>query len=110
MTATTAWAEETNDGIVTSWLPLTTAFTAQSACWSKYRLEGFRLVAFDPAYGNDDETSVICGPRPVTLWWETPGIDGTAISLGPLMCPDSWVTVATSIRSSTSTNIMCCPS
>ncbi|KAI1380805.1 hypothetical protein F4677DRAFT_198805 [Hypoxylon crocopeplum] len=112
---TTAYPAVTSNGAVTSFVPLTTTFTPSSRCGEYFRLNGPSLVAFDPGYGLDVDTAVRCVPSAVTTWWEQGrlGVDGeghTAISLGPLVCPYEWQTVATSIEDESSTLAMCCPS
>ncbi|KAK2036794.1 hypothetical protein LZ31DRAFT_482792, partial [Colletotrichum somersetense] len=75
----------------------------------------FSLVAYDPGFGLDIDSRVRCAPAAVTTWWEQGrlGINGgeghTAVSIGPLVCPDRWNTVATSVKDEMSTLAMCCP-
>lgn len=106
---------ETNGGDVTSWIPLTTTWPSSSGCDSSFRLNGPSLVAFDPGYGLEIDTAVKCQPPAVTTWWEQ-GLLGkgafsghTAVSILPLTCPESFSTVATSIKDQSSTLAMCCP-
>ncbi|KAI1772811.1 hypothetical protein F4818DRAFT_443695 [Hypoxylon cercidicola] len=111
---TTVYPAVTNNGAVTSFVPLATVFTPSAGCSEYFRLNGPSLVAFDPGYGLDIDTDVRCLPSAVTTWWEQgrlggDGEDHTAISLGPLVCPDEWQTVASSVEMS-STLAMCCPS
>jgi hypothetical protein len=106
---------ETNNGDVTSWIPLTSTFTPSSGCESIFRLNGPSLVAFDPGYGIDIDENVKCVPSAVTTWWEQArlgvgGDDHTALSIQPLICPDLWTTVATYVKDTFTTQIMCCPS
>lgn len=107
---------ETNGGQVTSWIPLTTAWSASPDCSSIYRLNGPSLVAFDPGYGLDIDPGVTCQPAAVTTWWEQARLGGgrydshTAVSILPLKCPEDFSTVATSIKDGSSTLAMCCPS
>lgn len=107
---------ETNGGVVTSWIPLTTSFASVSGCSNSYMLEGPSLVAFDPGYGLSINSEATCQPSAVTTWWEQGRLGGgsgpghTAVSILPLTCPDGWSTVATSISDSTTTQAMCCPS
>ncbi|KAF2442019.1 hypothetical protein P171DRAFT_487282 [Karstenula rhodostoma CBS 690.94] len=106
---------ETNGDDVTSWIPLTAVFTPSSGCESAFRLNGSSLVAFDPGYGLDIDPAVKCVPSAVTTWWEQArlgvgGSEHTALSIQPLTCPYLWTTVATFIKDSTTTQIMCCPS
>ncbi|KGO75606.1 hypothetical protein PITC_050360 [Penicillium italicum] len=106
---------ETNSGTVTSYVPLTTTWTPPSECYTKYRLDGPSLMAFDPAYGLDVETGLVCGPPAMTTWWEQGllgdhGSYATRISIGPMSCPDNWSTLASSTKDSSSILQMCCPS
>ncbi|KAH9988826.1 hypothetical protein F4779DRAFT_610745 [Xylariaceae sp. FL0662B] len=107
---------ETSSGVVTSFIPLTTAFTPSVECTSYFRLNGPSLVAFDPGYGLDINTDVRCAPSAVTTWWEQGRFGGgsdtdhTAVSLGPLTCPDEWTTLASSVKEKSSTLALCCPS
>ncbi|KAI0475656.1 hypothetical protein GGR56DRAFT_695430 [Xylariaceae sp. FL0804] len=113
--ATMIYPAVTSSGVVTSFIPLTTVFTPSAGCSGRYRLDGPSLVAFDPGYGLDIDPDVRCAPSAVTTWWEQGrlGFDGaghTAISLGPLTCPDDWITVASSVgEDRSSTLAMCCP-
>lgn len=112
---TTVYPAVTSNGAVTSFVPLTTTFTPSTGCSEYFRLNGPSLVAFDPGYGLDIDTNVRCLPSAVTTWWEQGRLGGddeghTAISLGPLVCPDEWRTVASSIDDKSSTLAMCCPS
>ena len=106
---------ETNNGVVTSWIPLSTAWPSSSGCADSFRLDGPSLMAFDPGYGLNVNPSVTCEPPEVTTWWEQGLLGGgdssghTAVSIGPLVCPESFVTVATSIKNYSSTLAMCCP-
>ena len=112
---TALYPAETNNGVVTSWIPLTTVFIPSASCSDEFRLNGPSLVAFDPGYGLDINPNVVCAPPAVTTWWEQgrlgqgddPG--HTAASLGPLTCPDAWKTVVSSIKDHSSTLAMCCP-
>ncbi|KAI3324154.1 hypothetical protein HD806DRAFT_61599 [Xylariaceae sp. AK1471] len=112
---TQLYPAETSSGVVTSFIPLTTVFTHSVDCSSYFRKNGPSLVAFDPGYGLDIDSNVRCVPSAVTTWWEQ-GLFGesndeghTAVSLGPLMCPDAWATVVSSIKNGISTHAMCCP-
>ncbi|KAH6641806.1 hypothetical protein F5144DRAFT_148954 [Chaetomium tenue] len=106
--------ETDEDGVVTSWVPLTTTFTPSVGCESKFRLNGMSLVAYDPGYGLDIDSRVKCQPPAVTTWWEQGRLgrgndEGhTAASIGPLKCPNAWGTVAMSVNG-ISTHAMCCP-
>ncbi|KAN0104457.1 hypothetical protein V8E51_010202 [Hyaloscypha variabilis] len=58
--------QETNVGEVTAWIPLTTDFSWSSACTGQFRLDGPSLMAFDPGYGLEVDTNVICQAPAVT--------------------------------------------
>jgi hypothetical protein len=106
--------ETDGDGVVTSWVPLTTTFTPSVGCESNFRLNGMSLVAYDPGYGLDIDIKVKCQPPAVTTWWEQGRLGRgnderhTAASIGPLKCPNAWETVAMSVDG-ISTHAMCCP-
>ncbi|KAI0518052.1 hypothetical protein F5B22DRAFT_601534 [Xylaria bambusicola] len=104
-----------SSGTITSFLPLTTIFTPSIECSRYFRLNGPSLVAFDPGYGLDINSSVRCAPSAVTTWWEQGRLgdnneDHTALSLGPFTCPYQWSTVVSSVENQSSTHAMCCPS
>lgn len=111
----TSYPAETNSGTVTSYLPLTTAWPSSSGCASIYRLNGPSLVAWDPGYGLDVNSDVVCDAPEVTTWWEQ-GLLGnggtlpTRISLGPFTCPEAFSTMKSSVKDASSTLVMCCPS
>lgn len=101
-------------GAVTSFLALTTTFTVPSSCSNLFKDEGPSIVAFDPSWGLDIRPQDVCQPRAVTTWWNqgnlgTGGNDRTAVSLGPLLCPQGFSTVASWASDSSSTQAMCCP-
>lgn len=108
---------ETNSGVVTSFIPLTTTWKPPSSCLTKFRLDGPSLMAFDPAYGldNDVEPGAICGSPEMTTRWEQ-GLLGqggsykTRLSIGPMECPKGWSTLASSTRDSISVLQTCRPS
>ncbi|RHZ72042.1 hypothetical protein CDV55_106432 [Aspergillus turcosus] len=111
----TLYPAETNAGTVTSFIPLTTAWPSSSGCGSYFRLDGPSLMAYDPGYGLAIDTNVICAPPAVTTWWEQGLLDGgnqyhTAVSIGPMTCPEAFSTVVTSVKDGISTLAMCCPS
>ncbi|KAB8255367.1 hypothetical protein BDV32DRAFT_142082 [Aspergillus pseudonomiae] len=111
----TLYPAETSDGTVTSFIPLTTVWLPPSGCASYFRLNGPSLVAWDPGYGLDIDTNVRCAPSAVTTWWEQGALGGggsehTAVSIGPLTCPENFSTVASSVKNGSSTLAMCCPS
>jgi len=109
-----AYPADTSNGAVVRYIPLTTTFTPTQGCSRLFRLNGPSLVAYDPGYGLDIDKRVVCQPSAVTSWWEQARLgvgdtDHTAVSLGPLICPDQWATVASSVKDESSTLHMCCP-
>lgn len=107
--------QETNIGEATAWIPLTTAFSWSSACTGQFRLDGPSLMAFDPGYGLEVDTNVICQPPAVTTWWEQAKLGvatkagHTAASLQPMVCPMGFSTLASSVKDLSSTLALCCP-
>ncbi|TDZ40486.1 hypothetical protein C8035_v004146 [Colletotrichum spinosum] len=108
-------AETDKSGTITSFIALPTPSTPPSSCSTVFRLNGVSLVAYDPGFGIDIDTRVRCAPGAVTTWWEqgrlglNDGQGHTAVSIGPLACPDRRSTVASSVKDDTSTLAMCCP-
>lgn len=130
---------ETNNGLVTSWIPLTTGWSDLDHCSSAYVLytstsgqfvaaeNGILFqtttisdfVAFDYFWGIAYSSEPRCVPKEVTSWRsqfspygsesDRRTLTGPILSLMPLRCPDAWSTVATFIKSSISTQAMCCP-
>ncbi|KAJ2902384.1 hypothetical protein MKZ38_000630 [Zalerion maritima] len=112
--ASTYPAETGPSGDVTSFVPLTTRYTYSPSCSEAFRLNGPSLVAFDPGYGLDIDSDMICQPGAVTTWWEQARLginqdEHTAVSLGPMKCPSGWSTLASSTKDKSSTLAMCCP-
>lgn len=80
-----------------------------------------RFVAFDALWGIAVRMGNVCLPNEFTIWQTqfysgnyivdeySTGNSLTLTSLLPLSCPDAWSTVATFVRSSISTQVMCCP-
>ncbi|PMD32307.1 hypothetical protein L207DRAFT_572109 [Hyaloscypha variabilis F] len=104
---------ETHNGIVTSWIPLTSAYPSSSGCdtlwWS---VVVSTLAVWDPGYGLTVDSNVHCVPPPVTSWWDQANLGAnslTQLSIGPITCPVDYTTVATSIVDETSTFVACCP-
>lgn len=112
---TSLYPADTVSGVVMSFIPLTTVFTPPSSCSSIFRLDGASYMAFDPGYGLDIDEKVICQPPAVTTWWEQDNLGNaatghTAVSLGPLTCPQDWQTMESSVKDDLSTAAICCPS
>jgi len=112
---TTTRPPETNGGVVTTWLPVTSAWFSVSQCataiYSQQGGVGAVAIAFDPFYGLSIDTQLTCLPPAVTSWWnqvqQTPA--QTVTSLGPLVCPSQYTTGGSSIIDLISTSIACCP-
>lgn len=79
-------------------------------------------IAYDPLWGMTMiYPRVQCLPKEVITWrsqlyygedgdWgQHVKLVGPSMSLLPLICPDAWSTVATFIKLSISTQVMCCP-
>ena len=110
--ATTTYPPVTHGGTVTSWIPLTTAFPYSQGCescfWSYVQST---LAAWDPGVGISADTNLHCVPPAVTTWWDQDRLGDllTTTSIGPLTCPESFTTGATSVENGISTWIACCP-
>jgi len=107
-------APETNGRMVTSWLPVTTAFPSSPGCsdlvWSYVPNT---LAVWDPGYGISVDAEASCQPRAVTTWWDAERLGRnslTTLSLGPLTCPEAYYTARTSVKDPSSTFVGCCPS
>ncbi|KAI1341380.1 hypothetical protein F5Y15DRAFT_354893 [Xylariaceae sp. FL0016] len=104
---------ETNAGVVTSWIPITTAHPTQAGCDQHlWKFIPNTIAAWDPGYGMSVDPDATCHPKPVTTWWlqDRLGInDATVLSLGPLTCPQAYYTATASAKDSSSTFVACCP-
>lgn len=117
MTSVVTHPPETNGGLVTSWLPITSAWPSIAECatggiYSQIGSNGALAIADDPYYGVSIDTSLTCLPPVATSWWSqttaTPLL--TRISLGPIVCPGGYTTAITSAVNDISTFVACCPS
>jgi hypothetical protein len=117
MTSVAAHPPETNGGIVTSWLPLTSAWPSVAECatggiYSQIGANGALAIAYDPYYGMSIDRSLTCLPPFATAWWSqtttTPLLTHT--SLGPFVCPGGYTTATSSVVDDISTFVGCCPS
>ncbi|KAK6076789.1 hypothetical protein SCUP234_03200 [Seiridium cupressi] len=106
-TPTAYKAPETNGGIVTSWAPVTTDFTAASECSSLQFANNPPVVAgWDPGYGVSVDSRYTCHPKAVTTWWLAALLGtnaNTVFSLGPITCPPEYTTAGSSSKDATST-------
>ncbi|KAJ5898513.1 hypothetical protein N7504_008801 [Penicillium tannophilum] len=104
-------------GAVTSFVPLTTVFTANPVCselFVKFSSNTHGLMGYDPYYGNSIDPHYNCNPSVVSRWFKQSRSGGikpgeTGISMGPFSCPLGWSTLASQIKSSSSTLAECCP-
>ena len=78
---------ETHGGIVTSWIPVTSAWPSSPGCESKFwSVVESTLAAWDPGYGISVDRAVTCLPPAQTSWWDANWLGGngnTQLSLGP---------------------------
>jgi hypothetical protein len=113
MSSLSIYPPETHSGIVTSWIPVGTAFPSSSGCESLYwSFVPNTLAAWDPGYGISVDTNVKCVPPAETTWWDQNrlGVNSlTIVSLGPITCPSAYTTVTTTIENQSSTFVACCP-
>ncbi|KAI1778186.1 hypothetical protein F4818DRAFT_289064 [Hypoxylon cercidicola] len=104
---------ETNTGVVTSWIPITTAHPTHPGCESLiWKYNPTVLAAWDPGYGVEVDTDATCLPKPVTTWWlqdRFGPIKETVLSIGPVTCPQDYYTATTSKKDDSSTYVACCP-
>ena len=111
---------ELNKGVLTSWLPLTTAWPAHPACSTKAWVRFSQIIPsvaewpyiYDPAYAETVDDSVTCLPPRATSWWQganTHTNPVTSYSLGPIVCPEDYTTATTTVVSTGSTSVVCCP-
>lgn len=110
---------ELNNGVWTSWLPVTTAWTSQEVCntaaWARNGIQtspGFVPYIYDPAYAESVSNGLTCLPPQATTWWysgTTISNTITSYSMGPVVCPAAYETVSTVEVSGSSTSIICCP-
>jgi len=112
---TTTRAAELNNGIVTSWIPLTTpgpTFSAQcsSALYYMLGMQDPFIAGFDPYYGLSIEGSVTCLATEQTEWWFQSNSPATTFQLGPFACPSEYTTATIRAINSITTEVACCPS
>ena len=111
---TMARPAETNNGVTTSWLPMTTAWPSSAGCeksfWKKVST---LLVDWDPGYGLSVQHGLSCHPPEMTQWWNAPmlGVDtkATQYSMGPVVCPKAYTTATKSTMGGGRTLVGCCP-
>jgi hypothetical protein len=119
MTTVTTHPAELRNGVWTSWLPVTTAWTLQARCSTAAWVRGGLApddnawpYIYDPDYGLSVADTVTCLPPEATQWWNNETtVTGTITrwSIGPIVCPAAYTTEGTVIVSGSSTSVVCCP-
>lgn len=95
---------ETNAGITTSWLPMSTAWESKyPSDWYMWNPTETTLVAWDPDLGPR------CQPPEVESWWKSTSEVGRRLSIGPVVCPQAYSTAGTSVNQLGNTFVACCP-
>ncbi len=103
------------DGVLTTWLPMSTAWPSSEGCESSFwQVVSPTIAAWDPGYGIFVQPGLQCLPPQVTSWWDAVHLSSidfskTAISIGPVVCPEAYATAATSVNAASSTFVACCP-
>ncbi|KAJ5093559.1 hypothetical protein N7456_009420 [Penicillium angulare] len=116
---TSTYPPQETSGLTTTFLPLTTTWTAPEYCSTQYiGMNGtdgeLTYRAFDPFYHQFANTSATCHPTQILILKshhtgdDTSGYDWT--SLGPFICPGNWTSVAETLTKESSTQTACCPS
>ncbi|KAI0179229.1 hypothetical protein GGR52DRAFT_297444 [Hypoxylon sp. FL1284] len=104
---------ETNDDVVTSWVPITTAYPTQPGCANLlWKYVPNTIAGWDPGYGISVDTRASCLPNAVTTWWlqdHNGPIKETVLSIGPVTCPQDYYTATVSKKDALSTFVACCP-
>ncbi|TGO68019.1 hypothetical protein BOTNAR_0031g00040 [Botryotinia narcissicola] len=104
---------QTSSATITTWLPLSTAWTSTAACSSLVYVgsgkDAGKVFGWDPLYQAVLDTgSPRCFADEMASWWLEPS--SVTISLGPTFnCPAAYSTVATSVHSAGVTEVFCCP-
>ncbi|CZR67976.1 uncharacterized protein PAC_17875 [Phialocephala subalpina] len=102
-----------SSGTVTSYLPLTTAWSAPAQCSSLFLDSGGNLYLNAPEYQNDMPRAPACMPPQISPWWyqslNTASPTVTLLGGYDFLCPEAYTTVFSSVVDSTTT-IGCCPS
>jgi len=115
-TAVTTHPPEVNAGVTTSWLPMSTPWVSIAGCESSFwKVIPTVLAGWDPGYGTFVQPGLSCHPPQVTTWWDENHLftdintQATQFSLGPVVCPQAYSTVHTSVNDGASTFVACCP-
>lgn len=104
-------APELNNGILTSWLPLTTTYPVVDNCSSAFFASGNAqtnvVYLYDPNQAEAQFTTH-CLPDVATSWWDQSDT-ATITSLGPFVCPAAYTAAYSEIVDGSSTLTACCP-
>ncbi|KAH7140021.1 hypothetical protein B0J13DRAFT_558795 [Dactylonectria estremocensis] len=108
---------EENGSLVTSWLPMSTAWPSSSGCGDYWwKVVESTVAAWDPGYGLSVDTDLTCQPPQLTAWWNADmsvDVAETQMSIGPVVCPEAYTTANTQVRvvnGESRTLVACCPS
>lgn len=111
--STSPYGPVTSSGTVTSYLPLTTAWSAPAQCSSLFLESGGNLLLNAPEYQNDVAGAPGCMPPQISPWWyqSLNAASPTVTLLGgyDFLCPEAYTTAFSWAVDSTTT-IGCCPS
>lgn len=114
----------TKNNTITSWIPMDRGWTMPTGCaslfhYNIYPFDGPKLVAYDPSWGVDIDTSYSCQPTAVSSWFlqatttstqSGSQIFTTSISIKPMTCPDGYSEAAIKAIDASTSAVMCCPS
>ncbi|KAH7166525.1 hypothetical protein EDB81DRAFT_782397 [Dactylonectria macrodidyma] len=108
---------EENGSLVTSWMPMSTAWPSSSGCGDYWwKVVPNTVAAWDPGYGLFVDTDLTCQPPQLTSWWNADinvDVAKTQMSIGPVICPEAYTTASTQVRvvnGESRTFVACCPS
>ena len=111
----------TNAGVVTSYLPLTTAWPFSAGCSTQILSDDvpgysapYYLYFNDPRYPSVVPQQPTCLPPQISSWWYQTTQDSITTLLGgyTFLCPSAYSTVYSSAGTTTgsvTTTIGCCP-
>ncbi|KAH8696151.1 hypothetical protein BGW36DRAFT_428171 [Talaromyces proteolyticus] len=103
----------TSSGTVTSYLPLTSAWSAPAQCSSLFLKAGDNLFLNSPQYDQVVPGAPECNPPELSPWWyqslDTASPTATLLGGYEFVCPAAYTTVFSWVTAETTT-IGCCPS
>lgn len=110
-TAISTYVNELNNGTLTTWIPLSTAYPIVEGCNSALFCPT-DILSFGEFYAWDPNHQYItsCLPEAASLWWNQLNSNtATITSLGPFVCPSAYVAAYTEIVNQESYFTACCP-